>query len=87
MVTLVLRSNLNIAFKCYQKRRNILNLQTAIHALEATHLFKILKRIFCPFLFIFGLFQTYINTILQQINVKMSIQDTALGFEPTTFRT
>ena len=40
------------------------------------------------FLFIFGLFQTNINTILQQINVKkMSIQYTAPGFEPMTFRT
>ena len=34
----------------------------------------------------FGLFQTNINTILQQINVKNvnSIQYTAPGFEPTT---
>ena len=37
------------------------------------------------FSFIFGLFQTNIDTILQQINVKkMSIQYTALGYEPTT---
>ena len=34
------------------------------------------------FSFIFGLFQTNINTILQQINV---IQFSAPGFEPTTF--
>ena len=37
------------------------------------------------FSFILGLFQTNINTILLQINVK--IQYTALGFEPMTFRT
>ena len=43
--------------------------------------------ILASFLFIFGLFQTNINTILQQINVKNSIQYTALGFEPTTLRT
>ena len=39
------------------------------------------------FSFIFGLFQTNINTILQQINVKKCPSSiTALGFEPTTFR-
>ena len=39
------------------------------------------------FSFIFGLFQTNINTILQQIYVKNVHPVYSIGFEPTTVRT
>ena len=38
------------------------------------------------FSFIFGLFQTNINAICNKLMWKMSIQYTALGLEPTTYR-